>query len=99
MAAAASRKKYVCCLCDQFASKAFVPVLRHIGQVHQFEPNFTVTCGLNGCQLKYTMYTGYKTHLYRHHREFMFSRDESQKTPDPCMIGVEDENEFDVRDE
>ena len=32
----------------------------HITQVHQFEPGFAVTC---------------KSHLYRHHREFIFESD------------------------
>ena len=63
--------KFSCPLCDKYASHSFCPVLRHIGQVHQFEPGFAITCGLDGCPNKYTSFYGYKTHLYRKHRAFV----------------------------
>ena len=63
--------KFMCPLCDKYASPAFCPVLRHISEVHQFEPGFVVTCGLDDCPNKYTSVSGYKTHLYRKHREFL----------------------------
>ena len=61
----------MCPLCDKYASHSFLPVLRHIGEVHQFEPRFAITCGLDGCPSKYNSVSGYKTHLYRKHRQFL----------------------------
>ena len=55
--------KFMCPICNKYASPGFCPVLRHIGEVHQFEPGFTITCGVDGCPNKYTSVSGYKTHL------------------------------------
>ena len=63
--------KFMCPLCDKYASPSFCPVLRHISEVHQFEPGFAITCGLDSCPNKYTSVSGYKTHLYRKHRQFL----------------------------
>ena len=32
--------------CNEFSVQDFCSVMRHIGQLHQFEPNFQVKCGL-----------------------------------------------------
>ena len=55
----------MCPICDKYASPGFRPGLRHIGEVHQFEPGFTIMCGVDGCPNKYTSVSGYKTYLYR----------------------------------
>ena len=67
----AANFKFICSFCGKHASKFFLPILRHIGEVHQFEPNFSIICGLNGCTKKYTSFGGYKTHLYRKHRDYV----------------------------
>lgn len=44
-------------------------VLRHIGSVHSFEPNFHVSCGINDCPRTYENYHSFRKHLNRHHPE------------------------------
>ena len=56
--------KFMCPLCDKFTSYSFVPVLHHIGKVHQFESGFSIICGLDGCPSIYTIFYEYKTYLY-----------------------------------
>ncbi len=63
--------KWNCTICNRFAAQHFLAVLRHIGQVHQFEPNFQVKCGLDGCPLRYTSYPSYRSHVYRKHRNVL----------------------------
>ena len=62
-----------CSLCSHFAARNFLGVLRHIGQVHQFEPNFEVKCGLDGCPLRYTVYESFRVHVYKRHRDVLFN--------------------------
>ena len=65
------RNKYVCPLCGQFARTSYQGVLRHIGEVHSFNPNFHITCSLGPekCPETYTKYESFRSHIYRKHRE------------------------------
>lgn len=60
--------RYRCSICPFFAADTFTSVIRHIGSVHAFEPGFSVTCGIDGCQATYKKFSSYKTHFYRKHR-------------------------------
>ena len=59
---AADRSKYVCPFCRQFARRSYHGILRHIGEVHSFNPDFHVVCGLGPekCPATYTKYTSFK---------------------------------------
>ena len=63
--------KYVCSLCGQFARTSYKGVLRHIAEIHSFNPNFHITCGLgpDKCPETYTKYDSFRSHVYRKHRE------------------------------
>ena len=67
--------KYNCSICNRFAAASFLPVLRHIGQVHQYEANFQVKCGLDSCPCLYRTYNSFKSHVYRKHRSAMTEED------------------------
>ena len=60
-----------CFLCASFAGRSFSDVVRHIGYVHAFEPNFSVTCGLHGCKRQYKSFGAYRVHLYKAHGSVM----------------------------
>ena len=62
---------FVCSLCHQFASPTFRGVFKHIGIIHSFEPNFKVTCGISGCEATFTVYSSWRSHIYRKHRNEM----------------------------
>lgn len=59
--------KIACFLCGRFAGNTFADVVRHIGYVHACQPNFLVTCGLQGCKRQYKSYMAYRFHLYQAH--------------------------------
>lgn len=63
--------KITCFLCASFAGGSFSDVVRHIGYVHSFDPNFTVTCGLHGCKRQYKSFGAYRVHLYKAHGSVM----------------------------
>ena len=64
-------EKWHCSLCSHFIARNFFSVLRHIGQVHQFEPDFQVKCGLDGCPLRYMVYESFRVHVYKKHRNLL----------------------------
>ena len=73
---ASTGKKHVCPICGQFARRTYQGILRHIGEVHKFSPDFHITCGLGSdekCPATYTKYESFRSHVYKKHREELFS--------------------------
>ena len=64
---------YACSLCSHFTSTTMSGVLRHIGSVHAYEPNFHLVCGIEGCPCTYQNYHSFRKHLRRHHAEVLGS--------------------------
>ena len=46
-------------------------VLRHIGVVHSWEPDFKISCGINGCPKVYASYRSYRKHIIKKHQELL----------------------------
>ena len=63
--------KIACVLCAHFAGNTFADVVRHIGYVHAWEPNFQITCGLDECKRQYRSFMAYRNHLYKAHGGLM----------------------------
>ena len=80
--------KISCYLCSSFAD-AFTDVVRHIGNVHSHDPDFQVTCELDGCRRQYSKFGSYKVHLYHHHNHKM----KFEKTPSPVPEETVSDNE------
>lgn len=59
---------YHCPLCTAFGADSYLPVLRHIKDVHSFQAGFAVTCEIDGCQSTFRKFSAYKSHFYRKHR-------------------------------
>ena len=49
-------------------------VLKHIGLVHAHEPNFHVSCGIQGCPRTYKNYYSFRKHLQRRHQDCLVSK-------------------------
>lgn len=41
--------RYIRPICHTFAVRSFSSVWKYIGSVHSWEPNFNITCGIEGC--------------------------------------------------
>ena len=67
--------KCTCSLCYSFASPNFETVLRHIRSIHSFEPNFHITCGVNGCPQTYTSNRSYRKHILKTHGSWVKESD------------------------
>ena len=59
--------RYSCTICYKFAAPNFRCVLRHIGSVHSFEPNFYITCGIDECPRTYSSYRSFRKHMLKSH--------------------------------
>lgn len=59
-----------CPRCPFFAPK-FTRVVLHLERTHSLEPNFFVTCGIDGCQQKYKVMESFRSHLYRKHANWL----------------------------
>jgi hypothetical protein len=82
-------------LCDSFAAPRFIQVVRHIGKIHSFDPNFSITCGIDGCTSHFKKFSAYRSHFYRKHN---FSRDteEQQEACADDSGGVDPEVEIET---
>ena len=54
-------------------------VLRHLGAVHAFDPNLSITCGIAGCPRIYSNFHSYKKHIYRSHSEVVIPPETSEE--------------------
>ena len=54
-----------CPLCD-FRSPTTPLLLSHLRSVHSSDPQFNVTCGINGCTVSSRSFSALYSHIYRH---------------------------------
>ena len=59
--------RFTCTICRSYASPNPRGVLRHIGSVHSYEPDFKVTCGIGGCPRTYVNFRSFQKHIRRMH--------------------------------
>ena len=76
-------------------------------RIHKFDPNLSLKCGINSCPEEYTVYESFRSHVYRKHRELLYT-DTTNNEEDQhheAQENVEEENveeenvEEDHRDE
>ena len=74
MSQQARPRKYICPICRNFARNSYSGILRHIGEVHSFGPDFHVVCGLgpSKCPVAYTKFESFRSHVYKKHRQELF---------------------------
>ena len=84
---------FICNVCQQFASRTYPKLLRHIGTVHSFDPHFKLTCGLDGCPRTYTKYRSFQKHVTRHHKHVLSSQTRGSITTN-VMPNTEAEKSF-----
>ena len=72
--------QFKCPLCSKFARDQFAPVLRHIKDVHSFDPSFHIVCGLDGCPASYTNYESFRSHVYLNHKHILNLHDTEDGT-------------------
>lgn len=61
---------YMCFQCHQYQTVIFRRLIQHLRLVHEHEPNFSVRCGIHGCEKVYTKVDSYIKHIQRNHRGF-----------------------------
>ena len=56
-----------CSISLEFVSESIQTVVKHIGRIHQNEPNFHVVCGISGRAKTFKKFLSFKNHLIRKH--------------------------------
>ena len=64
---------YKCPMCPRTAT-TMNEGLSHIRAFHANDPNFCVTCGLDGCATSSRSFSGFYSHIYRHHSDYISKR-------------------------
>ena len=64
------------CLMCTFDAAHMQNVMTHLRAVHSSDPNFVVTCGLNGCSTTSRSFSVLYSHVYRHHPDILHKRKE-----------------------
>ena len=74
---------FVCSLCsDPREFSTFLKLFRHITVFHQNDARFQITCDLDViCGVVYRTFSAYKSHIYRHHAQYLHSSDKSIVVP------------------
>lgn len=65
---------FVCQICNLFGGSTFSAVLRHMGEIHRYDPGLVIRCGLSRCPQTYSNYESFRSHVYRKHREMLHSQ-------------------------
>lgn len=51
----------------------FQVFLKHIKNRHSFDPGFQIHCGISGCAKTYYVYSSFRVHLYRCHKNMLIA--------------------------
>lgn len=73
---------FFCPLCNSFGSHSLSALLRHIGEIHQYDSNFRIQCGLQQCPQTYSNFQSYRKHrdvLFIQQTESSFNDSENVK--------------------
>lgn len=62
-----SSSRHSCWICHNFAAPTLKAVIRHIGAVHGYDPNFFICYGINGCPPTYNNFHSFRQHFRRKH--------------------------------
>ena len=96
-----------CPMCTDFAAPTIKLLLGHIGRVHSHSPNFSFTCGLDGCLTTFKSYASLKKHIQRRHKNkvdpigpaeestsSILTDDNEQEDADDCDVDDENQDMF-----
>ena len=88
---------HVCSFCD-YQTRVFTKYLAHLRHIHRVERGFNLTCGVSGCQKKYTVVDSLVRHLKRNHIEQSEAlgignrADENERLMDVGLVGGNDDD-------
>ena len=74
-------ERYSCCLCE-CSSPSLSLYISHLRLVHGKDSSFSVTCGIDGCRDHFRTFSGFNSHVYRHHRSAVGVDATTEEEPD-----------------
>ncbi|XP_065902216.1 uncharacterized protein [Dysidea avara] len=97
MALCRNGTNFKCPLCS-FNHFTVKDILSHIRAYHSNEPNFCVTCGLDGCSTTSRTFSGLYSHIYRHHREYIDKRGSCNADNDDIVESTSNQGKTQAQD-
>ena len=58
-----------CPICPHFEAHSLKYLVAHIGVEHGNDLQFNITCGINNCPQTYRLFSGFRSHVHRKHRD------------------------------
>lgn len=84
---------FICSICNLFGGKTYATVLRHIGEIHRYDANLNIRCGINYCPQTYNNYESFRSHVYRKHRDVLVSHDSAIDTGEENATAIVNDEE------
>lgn len=85
---AASR--HHCPMCSDFSTPTAKLLLGHLSRVHSHSPNFSFTCGLDGCLTTCKSYSSLRKHIQRKHKSSLFNQENEPSRSNQSFENDED---------
>ena len=87
---------YICSVCKSYTRSNYKSVLGHM-RIHKFDPNLSLKCGINSCPEEYTVYESFRSHVYRKHRELLYTdttnNEEDQLDTPEAQVNIQEDND------
>ena len=59
--------------------------MRHIGEIHRYDPALVIRCGIDHCPQTYKNYESFRSHIYCKHREVLHSQSSDACDESECI--------------
>ena len=68
-----------------------------MGEIHRYDPNLHIRCGIQGCPQTYKKFESFRSHVYRKHRESLHFTEQSnhQNVSNPPQSSNQDSQDLD----
>lgn len=66
---------HLCSLCNNFRGHTLSSVVRHIGEIHRYDPNLHIQCGVEQCLQTYNNFESYRSQVNRKHKNVLHAVD------------------------
>ena len=86
--------EFTCSCCNSFKSLTLRTLLNHYFIVHRNEPNFQVTCNVDGCPVTFMKYNSFYKHVHKQHRAiYDQQRQDAQEGTATCKRQLDRRND------
>ena len=82
--------RHHCPMCSDFSTPTAKLLLGHLSRVHSHSPNFSFTCGLDGCLTTCKSYSSLRKHIQHKHKSSLFNQENEPSRSNQSFENDED---------